>query len=1017
METAKYMIYSEMFVRKMGDVSHSDTSMNSKLLTLLREIFQYENGELDFGVYRIVNLKKQQISDFVEHKFIENIHQILRKTNVHQSVDSMQRAFDSICEHLVIFFSRYFQCGDFISKRRFSKNGSYSIPYNGEDLNFYWATQDQYYIKTGEHFRIYSFIFDGMKFIFDVQKEEVEIEKLNNKEQENKYFIVRSVQKINDFEIKIWFGYRSPTGQEKEEIFSMKDKKTIDLKDMIMFNFNKLAENPMINQYPQLIKKSGDPLDAGKELILLRHLKKFMTKNSSDFFIHKNLESFLMQELENYIKNEFLSIQSLDKGKVEEILENISVFKVIAVKIIELLGQIENFQKRLWEKHKFIISTDYCISLDLIPEEFFKEIFANKNQLQEWIDFCVSSDLIKEPNEKAEVSKGTQSKLDQFNEKRMSKEKKDKFNSKEENNNHFLEKIKEFVSSNPGLMIDTKYFDSQFKYRLLGKITDLDSKISGIMFNSDNFHALRLLQPTFKEKIKAIYIDPPYNAKSSEILYKNTFKHASWLSLMENRISMSKSLLKPEDGIFVCAIDENENEALAFLLDSIFGQNYKRTVISVVHNPRGIQGKGFSYCHEFAHFVYSSDITFPKKNLDVEKQKPLMKTGSESERTTAKNCFYPIYLKKGQIELGEVPDESYHPKSSQILKEDGSIQLWPICTEGKERKWRYTRESLLEVIDQVTIKRTQQGQYVVYLSKDQESFKTVWVDAKYNAAEYGSTLIKNILPNQSFSFPKSLHTVKDCLYIQLNAGTVLVPSTSNWVLDFFAGSGTTGHAIMELNMEYETTHRFILVEMGEYFEHVLKNRLKKIAYSKQWKEGKPTSVLQKGGKIFKYHTLEQFEDSILNLELKENILDEKLAESNIKYIYASESRDSAIFLNIDKIANPFEYKLKILTHYGEQEQVVDLIETFNYLIGILPNKISMAETKGRIYIWVEGMIGTQSTIIIWRSIDQEFNPIEDKIFVETAIFNSKKFDRIFMNGNFLIENAESIEYFFKKAMQ
>ena len=988
---------------QMVTVSQSEDSKNIKLLTLLRKLFQYENADLDFGMYRILNLKKKEISDFINTEIIQNIHNALQTTKKNRPIDSMQRDFDLICEHLIDFFSRYYDNGDFISKRRYSKNGLYSIPYNGEDVFFYWANQDQYYIKSGENFRFYSWEINGYKIIFEIVQEEVKIEKSNNKDIEKKFYIYNSTLIGGNQEVRIRFGYRPLELNEQNEIFSMRNKKTIDQSDLIEYNYKKMIEDPGIQATSELFNILTDNSTKEACPLLKTHLRKFMMKNTADFFIHKNLAHFLKQELQNYIKNEFLSIDTLETEKITEIMENTHVFKEISTQIIDLLGQIEGFQKRLWEKTKFIISTHYCICLDLIPDLYLIEIFSNKRQLEEWQSYCISFDFLGESRDSSTKSKEPQARLEQFGKKKNFEQK-----------NDGLEKIREFVRLNPGLMVDTKYFDFDFKIRLLNEVEELDKKVSGILINSDNFHGLKLLQNTFKEKIKAIYIDPPYNAKTSEILYKNTFKHSSWLCMMENRISLSRNLLRSNDGVFVCAIDENENEGLAFLLDFLFGYGYKRTAVSIVHNPRGIQGKAFSYCHEFAHFVYPSDLILAKKRLENEKQKPLMKTGGESERNSAKNCFYPIYYKYGKIELGSVLDENMHPKGSQILKEDGTIELWPICSEGKERKWRYTKDSLLEIIDHVSVKQTQSGQYVVYLSKDQESFKTVWTDSKYNAAEYGSTLLKNIIPTHDFSFPKSLYTVKDCLYIQLFSEKSSTVSENMWVLDFFAGSGTTAHAIMELNAELSHNHRFILIEMGEYFENVLKERVKKLIYSAQWKEGKPMNISKSGGKIVKYHTLEQFEDSVLNIQLKEVKNNDFVENYQIKYMYPFESKDSDGFLNIDKLDCPFSYKMKVMTDNGVIFSEIDLIETFNYILGIYPTKISFNCIDLRKYVWIEGILDVKFVIVIWRPTDNNFDPLKDKEIIEKQILRTRPFDRIFLNGNYLIENAESIEFFFKK---
>ena len=136
----------------------------------------------------------------------------------------------------------------------------------------------------------------------------------------------------------------------------------------------------------------------------------------------------------------------------------------------------------------------------------------------------------------------------------------------------------DFIKSQPYLILDTKFFDETFKSNLLSEFDNLDENSDGLLINSENFQAIRLLENKYVNKIKTIYIDPPYNAKSSEILYKNTFKHSSWISFMDTRVASSIKFLDKENGILVVAIDENEQENLGKLLDLYFDDTYSKIV-------------------------------------------------------------------------------------------------------------------------------------------------------------------------------------------------------------------------------------------------------------------------------------------------------------------------------------------------------------------------------------------------------------------------------------------------------
>ncbi|MHA1618187.1 MAG: DNA methyltransferase, partial [Promethearchaeota archaeon] len=309
------------------------------------------------------------------------------------------------------------------------------------------------------------------------------------------------------------------------------------------------------------------------------------SKKSTDHFIHRHLRDFLIQELEYYITNEAINLKKLleltedkDFAANDQYLQSVRIFRHIAISIIEILSDIENFKKKLWEKPKLIVNSDYCITLDYIDAEIYPEILKNEKQIAEWDKnhFLTLVPSIKK-------------------------------NTIDSQTGNFLElgttKQLKYLNEHPSLMIDTKFFSTDFKYRILGRIPNLDDNIVGILFNSDNFHVLNLLQAKFRHRINCCYIDPPFNARSSRILYKNTFKHSSWLTLMANRLELTHPILAPPDGVLIVAIDENEQERLGLLLEASFPK-YVRTCVSVVHNPGGIQGKNFAYSHEYAYFIY-----------------------------------------------------------------------------------------------------------------------------------------------------------------------------------------------------------------------------------------------------------------------------------------------------------------------------------------------------------------------------------------------------------------------------
>ena len=360
-----------------------------------------------------------------------------------------------------------------------------------------------------------------------------------------------------------------------------------------------------------------------------------------------------------------------------------------------------------------------------------------------------------------------------------------------------------------------------------------------IYIEGDNFEVLKTLQESYLHKVKLIYIDPPYNTGRNYI-YKNDFSvesneyeeqagfkdekgnrlvsnpvgsarfHSSWLTMMYQRLLLSRNLLT-NDGVLVCAIDENEVASLEMLLKEIFGEgSYEHVCVTVIHNPRGQQGKNFSYTNEYAIFVFPKAIKViaDKRIADEDVSwSPLRNWGSESERTDAKNCFYPIVVKNEKIVgFGDVSPDNYHPR--QTVQDGDKYYIYPIDRQGVERKWRYARQTVESIWSLLRVKKIVGG-YDIELGKTFGIQKTVWDDKKYDANEYGTKIVSELVPGGGFSFPKSLYTVYDTVYAATANDKEAI------VMDFFSGSGTTAHAVMKLNAEDDGHRKFIMVQLPE----------------------------------------------------------------------------------------------------------------------------------------------------------------------------------------------------------
>lgn len=376
-------------------------------------------------------------------------------------------------------------------------------------------------------------------------------------------------------------------------------------------------------------------------------------------------------------------------------------------------------------------------------------------------------------------------------------------------------------------MLHPKVFTNSKRYSK-NNVNDINSfdVQDNLVIKGNNLLAISSLLERYEGKIKCVYIDPPYNPKtdSNTFLYNNHFNRSSFLTFLRNRLVLTKRLLST-DGVLIVTIDKNEQPFVQVLLNEIFPENkYNIDCITIVHNPRGAQGTNFSYTHEYAIFITpigSKSINNRKLDDSEIEFSPLRNWGSESLRTDAKNCFYPIIVKDDEIiGFGDVMyDESIHP-SSQTEKEDDKYYVYPIDSKGIERKWRYARQSVEEIQHLLRAKKTKDG-YDIVLGKDFEVYKTVWSNPKYDANKYGTQIVST-LTDTPFSFPKSLYAVKDCLY------AVVGDDKNAIVLDFFAGSGTTAHALLEINKEDDGNRRFITIEQMDYINTITVPRLQSV---------------------------------------------------------------------------------------------------------------------------------------------------------------------------------------------
>lgn len=615
----------------------------------------------------------------------------------------------------------------------------------------------------------------------------------------------------------------------------------------------------------------------------------YKRQSEVDYFINKDAKGFLKEQFSLWIKGYLLDDETLFEPAR---LNQLKALQHIAFSIIDLVGQFEDELVKVWNKPKFAHSSNYVITLDKIAEKDFallEKILKHKGMAEQ----------VKEWQELGMIDK--------------------KFDVKE------VIKGKEINEKWQFLPLDTKHC-KVLEIDILSLFEDIDNQLNGWLINSENYQALNTIKYKFAGKADTIYIDPPYNAKSSEIIYINEYKHSSFATFFDNRVEITKSFLK-KTGVFQVAIDENELENVGKILESKFPE-YEKVCVSIEHNPRGIQGDNFSYSNEFTFFLCPSKGVIQAQEIPEEEWEysNFRNWGGESERTDAKNCFYPVYVKDNKIiGCGEVCDDDFHP-GKRVLKKNGVYEVYPIDNEGIERKWRYAKDTFKKVKD---ILRVKEDDIDIELPKVTRQIKTIWKDKKYDAGTYGTKLLKNMLGHKNFDFPKSLYNVQDCIL----ANTRYIKDAL--ILDYFGGSGTTAHSVIDANKIDNGNRRFLLIELGNHFNTAIVPRVKKLSFSDKWKNG----ISESGSGyslFFKYFNLEQYEDALTKVKYEDK---GSLPTQDIyhQYLFLKDLKLAEDVVKLDEISKSIKIDLTKL------HPAIDIPETLSHLTGKFIKQIKKDE--------------------------------------------------------------------------
>lgn len=905
----------------------------------LKKMFRKEDSNFNWGVYRIINQCNKEIDDFVDNqipliiksqikeksqlslKEIDNqIEDLIIKctetgtdyktSEKYKNLMSQKEKFGtkdldiSIYDNLLNFFTRYYQDGDFISRHYYSDGlkQEYMIPYDGSETYLYWPTKDQYYIKSSDQYKRFSFELGKINVAFIVTQ--ADQEKNNVKEKGKKFF---SLALENPFE---W-------NENKTELIV---KFTHEIAENPESDLQKKYNVESIKKINQFLEESKikDKLEELNENNENKHtIVKFQKRYTEDFFIHKNLKSFLEFELENYITQEILNTGNLLNSTDLEINKNkileAKITKQIAEKIIEQLATIEDLKKKIWEKKKFVLETNYVITLDIIGRYlsekdqnlFLETIIKNSDQLKEW-NILFNENIRKV----ADLFKSNQATLNQK---------------------------KQDLKSLP---VDTRYFNLIQKQNLINQLCKspdfyIDEKLNGVAIYSENWQALNTLSTKYNKKIQLIYIDPPFNlGNNGDFLYKTDYLDSSWCSMLLDRIILSEKLLS-DKGVFTLNCDDNGNMFVKLILDNVFPISINE-IVNCYEKPGGNDrclknNHTTIFANSLTPNYKFNNLLLPKKEYNDYK---IAKSAIESFTKFNKlNIDISKYLQDIEPTCGQYSKDPFYKFSSDWWSDIASFATAQTAGE---------RTSKMLNINFNTQQREELLRRFIAMFSDEQDF----------------------------------------------------------ILDYYLGSATTIAAAQKMK------RCWIGIEMGPQFYSIDLQRLKMILnYDKSGISNnddiKENYSENNCGGFFKYQTLEQYEDALENIEFKQTQLSLS-SDILLKYKLDVLSKDSKTFFGVNPNEDFEDFKIYTLNDKLEKVPTkVDLVETFNYLIGLWVDKYIIKENlkdDNRKYICIKGKVDNDPVFVIWRNL-KDIDLKKDKDFIEEELIVGQKYSQLFVNSD------------------
>ncbi|WP_038041503.1 DNA methyltransferase [Thermodesulfobacterium hveragerdense] len=733
-----------------------------KFYNALKEIFVGAKVEGESGYINLMRIKSRYYEKGVFPKLQEDIK---------KAVEPFPEFKEELFDKLYTFFQRYFsESGSIYFRYTPIHQNVYEKVYTDDkDVILFWKTHMLYYVKTDRLFKNLEVEVGGYKFFFDVST--LEHKKANEK---------------------------------RDVIFDFKERR----KDgVLVFNvyYSERGRTTKIEDILKALRKEGVKI---AEDILEKAFRVFEKQSEVDYFINKNAKEFLREQFNLWL---YQYVFSGESEWTEKRIKQLQVLKDIAFKIIDFISQFEDELVKIWNKPKFVLNSNYVITLDRIAEKdkelkLIEKILKHKNfneQVKEWKELGIVDESFKENEiiEKDLMGKRLKEKLDKL-----------------KNDGIFISDLmgKRLKEKYKHLPVDTKYF-KDLEFEILGLFDDLDNSLDGWLIKSENYQALNSILPKFKEKVQTIYIDPPFNKEQdADYFYSVKYKDSSWATMLENRLRLARDLLNEKGSIFV-RCDYNGNWIVRPLMNEIFGEENFRNEI-ILRKTAYLAKREVSNLEQetesLMNFCKNHEMVFFNRIwIQREPQWVLMQQKPNRGQTGK-----PIII----------GNQVFHPNEGYC---------W---ARGNEVANRMYREGRLQI----------RGNKL-YILLDKKAPGTNWTD------------IIGYSMNWQFQTENSEILLKRVIESTSNEGDL--------VMDFFLGSGTTTAVAHKLKRKWigvemgEHFYTVVLPRMKKVLFYDKSGISKEKDVKKKYNENK-------AGGFFKYYELEQYEDTLRRVKYEDSDL-------------------------------------------------------------------------------------------------------------------------------------------------